>query len=149
MLSDEGNAFAQDYFDFSVGKYIDDYAESLIRKLPSEFHVPYTWENQKKINHQISKRYSDWKRSGKAASSRPKKKRMPPVERTRTRKARPEKPPLRKRSVRKAPAKPSRKRRAARTAQRSSKLSWLLKFVIGPILAVAIGLAIIIFADSL
>ena len=149
MLSDEGNAFAQDYFDFSVGKYIDDYAELLIRKLPSEFHVPYTWENQKKINHQISKRYSDWRRSGKAASSRSKKKRMPPVERTRTRKARPEKPPLRKRSARKAPAKASRKRRAARTAQRSSKLSWLLKFVIGPILAVAIGLAIIIFADSL
>jgi len=60
MLSAEGNAFAQAYFDFKNGQYLTDYGELLVRDLPSEFHVPYTWENYEIIRLQIDRRYTDW-----------------------------------------------------------------------------------------
>jgi len=62
MLSEEANAFASDYFDFDKGKYISDYSELLVKKLPSEFHVPYTWEKQKIISQRVSRRYIEWKK---------------------------------------------------------------------------------------
>src|SRR6188474_3048487 len=49
MLSDEGNAFAQRYFDFERGSYLKDYARTLQRDLPSEFHVPFTEQNYQAI----------------------------------------------------------------------------------------------------
>ena len=61
MLNDEGNAFARDYFDFNTGTYLSDYAYILVGKLPSEFHVPYSWENQEKISAKISQRHEKWK----------------------------------------------------------------------------------------
>ncbi len=61
MLSDEGNAFASEYFDFEKGQYLSDYAELLVKDLPSEFHVPYTWESQEIMNQRISDRYQKWK----------------------------------------------------------------------------------------
>jgi hypothetical protein len=63
MLSDEGNAFAQAYFDFTNGQYLTDYADLLVQDLPSEFHVPYTWENYEIIRRQIDRRYSDWRQT--------------------------------------------------------------------------------------
>ncbi len=45
MLSDEGNDFAMHYFEFNNGKYLHDYAETLQRELPSEYHVDYSEEN--------------------------------------------------------------------------------------------------------
>jgi len=61
MLSEEGNAFAAEYFDFENGKYLSDYSELLVKNLPSEFHVPYTWENQRIVGQRISQRYLRWK----------------------------------------------------------------------------------------
>jgi hypothetical protein len=63
MLSDEGNAFAAHYFDFEKGVYLSDYHEHLQRGLPSEFHVPYTAENEAIAHRFISERYATWKRS--------------------------------------------------------------------------------------
>jgi hypothetical protein len=62
MLDDEGNAFASAYFDFDKGQYLDDYRELLVRELPSEFHVPFTWENYRTIAKRIDERYDRWRR---------------------------------------------------------------------------------------
>ncbi len=64
MLNEEGNAFAQDYFDFEQGRYVDDYDELLAHDLPSIFHVEDTWNNYKIIAQRISDRYVEWKRKG-------------------------------------------------------------------------------------
>jgi hypothetical protein len=61
MLSDEGNAFAMHYFDFDRGKYLHDYAETLQRGMPSEFHVEYSEENYQRIKAVIDRRYQLWK----------------------------------------------------------------------------------------
>lgn len=61
MLNDEGNAFAQAYFDFERGKYLSDYQELLARDLPSFFHVEYNWENYETIRSRIDERYKSWK----------------------------------------------------------------------------------------
>jgi hypothetical protein len=61
MLSDEGNAFAQAYFDFERGQYLKDYARVLQRTLPSEFHVPYSEENYQAIRVVIDRRYEEWR----------------------------------------------------------------------------------------
>ena len=66
MLSDEGNAFAQAYFDFERGEYLQDYARVLQGDLPSQFHVPYTEQNYQAMRAVIDARYAAWK-----ASSRP------------------------------------------------------------------------------
>jgi hypothetical protein len=68
MLSDEGNAFAQAYFDFENGQYLADYGELLVKELPSEFHVKYSWENQQLMNSRIDARYAAWKKSSAACS---------------------------------------------------------------------------------
>jgi hypothetical protein len=57
MLSDAGNAFAIQYFDFERGGYLKDYAEVLQGSLQSEFHVQYTEENFQKIRQVIDARY--------------------------------------------------------------------------------------------
>jgi len=61
MLSEQGNAFAMQYFDFERGKYISDYKTTLQESLPSEFHVQYTEENYSKLKAVIDRRYSEWK----------------------------------------------------------------------------------------
>ena len=63
MLSEEGNAFASEYFDLEKGQYLSDYKELLVKDLPSEFHVPYTWESQEVMSQRISYRHQKWKRS--------------------------------------------------------------------------------------
>lgn len=60
-LSGEGNAFAQHYFDFDTGCYLQDYSEILARNLPSLYHVTDTWENYQKIKQRIDKRYNEWR----------------------------------------------------------------------------------------
>jgi len=62
MLNEEGNAFAQAYFDFDKGSYLTDYSKLLVRDLPSEFHVPYSWENQELMSGKITERHQQWKR---------------------------------------------------------------------------------------
>jgi len=70
MLSPEGNAFAQHYFDLQSGQYIDDYIRLLASDLPSEFHVANTWENYDVIQKCIDARFADWN-SRSARSNRP------------------------------------------------------------------------------
>lgn len=65
MLSLEGNAFAQAYFDFNKGSYLKDYHERLQKNLPSEFHVPYTAENEATIHAVIDQRFKEWKEGKK------------------------------------------------------------------------------------
>ena len=61
MLNDEGNAFAMAYFDFAKGEYLKDYQKHLQKDLPSEFHVPYTVDNERVIHAIIDQRYQQWK----------------------------------------------------------------------------------------
>jgi hypothetical protein len=61
MLSDEGNAFAQAYFDFERGEYLRDYAQVLQRDMPSEFHVAYNEPNYQSMRSVIDARYAAWK----------------------------------------------------------------------------------------
>ena len=62
MLSEEGNAFTRDYFDFEHGAYSSDYQETLGANLPSLYHVQDTWENYDKLRAVIDRRYADWRR---------------------------------------------------------------------------------------
>jgi len=61
MLSDEGNAFAQHYFDFQTGQFMHDYEELLSSTLPSMYHVENTWTNYEKLKHRIDQRFEEWK----------------------------------------------------------------------------------------
>jgi hypothetical protein len=60
MLNDEGNEFAQSYFDFEHGAFLKDYAELMVKSLASEFHVEYTWENQAVMNERVDQRFIAW-----------------------------------------------------------------------------------------
>jgi len=61
MLSDEGNAFAMEYFDFENGKYLKDYTRLLQGTLPSEYHILYSEENYARMKDVIDRRYIEWK----------------------------------------------------------------------------------------
>ena len=61
-LNDEGNAFAQEYFDFDRGAYMNDYDQLLAKGLPSQYHVEDTWTNFDKLRHVLDKRLDDWQR---------------------------------------------------------------------------------------
>lgn len=65
MLNREGNAFAQAYFDFDKGKYLEDYSKHLQKNLATQLHVPYTAENEATIHAIIDKRYKEWKKNKK------------------------------------------------------------------------------------
>ena len=61
MLSDEGNAFAREYFDFQDGQYIQDYIATLQGDLPTELHVTYTEAGYAKLRTVIDERYASWR----------------------------------------------------------------------------------------
>jgi hypothetical protein len=67
MLSEEGNAFAMQYFDFDKGKYIHDYMELLQGSLPSEFHIDYNEANYQRMKEVIDGRYKEWKAPKKSS----------------------------------------------------------------------------------
>ena len=67
MLSDEGNAFAEAYFDYDHGRYISDLIGTLQGSLQSEFHIPFNDDTYGRLKAVIDKRYSAWK-SGDVAS---------------------------------------------------------------------------------
>jgi len=60
-LNDEGNAFTASYFDFTTGKYLSDYEDTLGRGLPELYYVADTWENFDLLKPIIDQRYADWK----------------------------------------------------------------------------------------
>ncbi len=61
-LNDEGNAFAQAYFEFDGGAYVGDYDRVLVGGLPSQYHVADTWENFDKLLPVLDKRLAEWRR---------------------------------------------------------------------------------------
>lgn len=62
-LSTEGNEFAQDYFDFESGQYLEDYDRVLSSGLPSQYHVPDSWESFDRIRPILDDRLSQWRSS--------------------------------------------------------------------------------------
>jgi hypothetical protein len=62
MLSDEGNAFADCYFNLQSGDYIDEYIKTLCGALKSEFHVEDNWKNYNRIARVVSQGYRKWQR---------------------------------------------------------------------------------------
>lgn len=63
MLNEEGNAFAQYYFDFEKGQFLNDYTNLFDVADPRTFDVPCTWENYEKLKGVIDNRYNQWKKS--------------------------------------------------------------------------------------
>jgi hypothetical protein len=59
-VSEIGNRFAINYFDFDTGKYVNDYENTLAAELPTLFHVQDTWENYDKIKTVIDLRFEEW-----------------------------------------------------------------------------------------
>jgi hypothetical protein len=62
-LSSEGNAFANHYFDLENGQYLADYDEVLSGGLPSQYHVPDSWEAFDRIRPVLDERLSSWRAS--------------------------------------------------------------------------------------
>lgn len=62
MLTEEGNAFAREYFDYARGGYLADYEQTLGEDLPSLYHVPDTWESYNKLKPVLEERFAEWKR---------------------------------------------------------------------------------------
>jgi hypothetical protein len=58
-LSEEGNNFAQAYFD--DGDFLADYEGLVGRGLPSIYHVADSWETYDKLKPRIDQRFSAWK----------------------------------------------------------------------------------------
>jgi hypothetical protein len=63
MVSDSGNAFGLQYFDFQHGQYLTDYIELLQGDLPSELHVNYDETNYAILKRRIDERYKAWKKT--------------------------------------------------------------------------------------
>src|SRR6185503_2266920 len=59
-LNDEGNAFAQTYFDLEKGQFIADYEQTVGANLPSIYHVPDTWETFDRLRPIFDQRLSVW-----------------------------------------------------------------------------------------
>ncbi|MCV7065593.1 hypothetical protein H7H51_07505 [Mycolicibacterium farcinogenes] len=70
-LTDEGNAFARSYYRIESPCYFDDYEDTLAVGLPSPYHVPYTWENQERLDSIIDQRYAQWRAENNSAPGDP------------------------------------------------------------------------------
>jgi hypothetical protein len=62
MLTDEGNRFAESYFDFQSGQFLKDY-EEVFPNAPTLYHVEDTRANYERIRDRINQRYEAWKKS--------------------------------------------------------------------------------------
>lgn len=60
-FNQEGNIFAQSYFDFEKGKYLQDYENIVGKNLKSLYHVPDNWDTFDLLNPKINSRYEKWK----------------------------------------------------------------------------------------
>lgn len=60
VLNEEGNRFAQLYFDPDVGDYVDDYENILAKDLPTIYHVPDNWESYDRLAPTIDDRFGSW-----------------------------------------------------------------------------------------
>jgi hypothetical protein len=68
-LNEEGNAFAQAYFDFKKGNYLKDYNDTLGRDLKSLYYVKDTWGNYDLLKSQLDRRFADWKSKRRPGSN--------------------------------------------------------------------------------
>ena len=60
-LNEEGNAFAQMYFDFKKGAYLRDYEGTLGGNVSDLYHVKDSWENFDRLKPVLDRRFADWK----------------------------------------------------------------------------------------
>jgi hypothetical protein len=58
-LSEEGNAFARSYY--ATDRYLEDYAATLGRDVPTLYHVEDAWKNFDKLSRVLDQRYREWK----------------------------------------------------------------------------------------
>lgn len=65
-LNDEGNAFADAYYQDTSTGYLPDYIKYIAVGLPTIYHVQDTWENFGLVSHMISEKYSEWEHSSNA-----------------------------------------------------------------------------------
>jgi len=65
-LNEEGNAFAQSYFDFKKGSYLRDYEATLGRDVSELYYVKDSWENFDRLKPILDRRFADWKAKGPA-----------------------------------------------------------------------------------
>lgn len=54
--------FMEKYFDFEKGQYIKDYHNTLAKNLPTDYHVPDTWESYDRIAPIIQDAYNNYLR---------------------------------------------------------------------------------------
>jgi hypothetical protein len=62
MLSDEGNRFAQAYFDMEKGTYLHDYDRVLCAGVETAYEVPDTWQNFDRLKPMLDRRLDEWRR---------------------------------------------------------------------------------------
>jgi hypothetical protein len=60
-LNDEGNLFAQAYFDFEKGQYIKDYTATLGQDVQNLYYVKDSWENFDRLKPVLDRRFAEWK----------------------------------------------------------------------------------------
>jgi hypothetical protein len=60
-LNDEGNAFAEHYFDLETGKYVNDYGDTLGLSPDDLYYGSDTWETFDKLRPVLDRRYAEWK----------------------------------------------------------------------------------------
>ncbi|MEM7550517.1 MAG: hypothetical protein AAF363_12620 [Bacteroidota bacterium] len=60
LFSKEGNMFT--YYYYGGGIYKKDYENTLVKNLPSLYHVKDSWENFDSLSSQITTRFEDWKK---------------------------------------------------------------------------------------
>ena len=60
-LNEDGLIFTKDYFDLEKGPYLNDYGVTLVKDLPSIYHVQDTVHNFTRILPIIQLRYHAWK----------------------------------------------------------------------------------------
>ncbi|WP_369936420.1 hypothetical protein [Xanthomonas tesorieronis] len=64
-LSDDGNAFAEHYFDFDKGQYLADYEAALGHGIPAGpngiYYIADTWDNFDKLRPVLDRRLEEWR----------------------------------------------------------------------------------------
>jgi hypothetical protein len=61
-VNDEGNSFAQAYFDFQNGQYLADYQATLAQDVSNLYYVTDDWENFDRLKPILDKRFAEWKK---------------------------------------------------------------------------------------
>ncbi len=61
-LSDDGNLFTAEYFDFQTGRYLSDYCDAVGIHIDRIYYAADSWENFDRLKPVLDKRYAEWKR---------------------------------------------------------------------------------------